>query len=386
MSLFSLVWANLFRKRTRTTLTLLSVTIAFLLFALLQAIAVAFDGGVKVVGADRLVVGSKFSQVESLPISQRQQILSIEGVTNITHSSWFGGTYQDPRNFFGQFPVPPLSYFEVYSELDLEPENALQRFANERTTAVVDITLAERFGWQVGDVIPLTSQIYPKNDGDYAWEFELVGIYSDDGEGASFPVMLINYDYFSEAAAFGQDQVGQWTVQLESADRADEIANEIDALFENSADPTRTATEDESNRQFARQLGDMGLITTMIMGAVFFTIVLLTGNTMAQALRERIPELAVLKTLGFSDVAVSMTVLLEAMLLCVVGGGIGVGIALLLGPGISENVEGILGSFVITPNIVALALGLSIVIGLVIGMLPAWSALRLPIVEALRRQ
>ena len=178
MSILGLLWANLHRKPTRTTLTLASVAVAFLLFVLLRSIAVAFDTGLDVSATERLVVVPKYSQIDSLPYAQRQQILALDGVEAIAHTSWFGGTYQDPKNFFAKFPVDPLSYFDIYSELDLQPADALQRFANERTAAVVDITLAEKYGWEVGQVIPIEgTRIYPKNDGSRLWEFQLVGLF-----------------------------------------------------------------------------------------------------------------------------------------------------------------------------------------------------------------
>ena len=385
MNLLNLMWANLFRKPTRTCLTLASVMIAFLLFMLLRSISAAFDSGLDVSASERVVVTPKYSQVDSLPYAQRQQILAVEGVSAITHTSWFGGTYQDPKNFFAKYPVDPLSYFDIYSELDLEPADALERFSRERTAAVVDVGLMEKYGWQVGDVIPIRGTIYPKSDGSRLWEFQIVGQFSENGESSDFPLFLFHYELFKEAAAFGGDQVDNWILRLDDPDRADEIAQQIDAMYENSADPTKTATEDEFNRQFARQLGDMGFITTMIMSAVFFTIVLLTGNTMTQALRERIPELAVLKTLGFGDSTVSMMVLGEAVLLCLVGGVLGVGFAFLLGPGMAIALEGIFGSFFVSPAFAIEALILSVVIGIVIGLIPALSAQRLAIVDALRR-
>jgi len=385
MSLVGLMWANLFRKPTRTVLTLASVTVAFLLFVLLRSISAAFDSGLAVTATERLIVVPKYSQVDDLPYAQKQQILSIDGVNGITHTSWFGGTYQDPKNFFAKFPVDPLSYFDLHPELDLEPADALQRFARERTAAVVDIGLMETYQWRIGDVIPIQGTIYGKADGTRLWEFQIVGQFSENGEPSNFPLFLFHYEYFKEAAAFGGDSVGNWIVRLDVPDRADEIAQKIDALFENSSDPTKTATEDEFNRQFARQLGDMGFITTVIMSAVFFTIVLLTGNTMSQALRERIPELAVLKTLGFPDGIVFVMVLGEAILLCLVGGVIGVGLAFSISRGLAEALEGIFGSFTATPVFAVEAIVLSAVIGLIIGLIPALNAQRLAIADALRR-
>lgn len=385
MRLLGLMWANLFRKPTRTILTLLSVMVAFLLFVLLRSISAAFDSGLTVAATERLVVVPKYSQIDSLPYSQKQQIASIEGVDAIAHTSWFGGIYQDPKNFFAKFPVDPLSYFDLYPELTVQPQGALQRFARERGSAVADVGLAERFGWQVGDMVPVMADIYPKKDGTRLWEFQLVGTFSESGESQDFPLFLFHYEYFNEAAAFGQDQVDNWILRLSDPGRAEEVAHEIDALFENSADPTKTATEDEFNRQFARQLGDMGFITTMIMGAVFFTIVLLTGNTTAQALRERIPELGVLKTLGFTDGAVSWLVLGEAILLCAVGGSLGIAGAFAMGPGLAAGLEGVFGSFEVVPETAVEALLLSVLIGVLIGSLPALNARRLSIVEALRK-
>lgn len=385
MSLLALLWANLFRKPTRTCLTLASVAIAFLLFVLLRSISAAFDSGLDIASAERLMVIPKYSQTDALPYAQRQQIAAIEGVENVSHTLWFGGNYQDPKNFFAKYPVDPLSYFAAYPELEVQPEGALARFANQRTAAVVDVGLAEKYGWQVGQVIPIQGTIYAKNDGSRLWEFELVGTFSENGESSSFPLFLFHYDFFREAAAFGGDSVGTWVLNLSDPALADEVAQQIDTLFTNSSDPTKTATEDEYSRMFARQLGDMGFITTVIMAAVFFTIILLTGNTMMQALRERIPELAVLKTLGFANSAVSLIVLGEAILLCLVGAAIGVVGGFALGPFLSKALAGVFGQFAILPSSAIEALMLGALIGLVIGVVPAFTAQKLTIVEALRR-
>ncbi|MGE0626035.1 MAG: ABC transporter permease [Pseudomonadales bacterium] len=382
MKLLGIVWSNLFRKKTRTVLTLLSVVVAFMLFLLLQAISDAFSSGVSLVGVDRLITSPKYSIVDSLPVSQKQQILALEGVDAVTQQQWFGGQYQDPQNFFPKYPVVPREYFDIYRELRIAPE-ALDAFAKTRTAAVAEAGLAERFGWQPGDIIPIQADIWPKDDGTRLWEFQLVGTFASD-EGAA-PLMLFQYDYFTEAVAdFGKDQVGWWTVRLSDPAQAESVAAAIDRLFENSLDPTRTATEDEFSRQFANQLGDIGFIATVIMSAVFFTILLLTANTMTQALRERVPELAVLKTLGFTDTTVSLLVLGESVLLCIVGGALGVALAMLTVAGIGPALEAVLGTFSVTPSAVVKALVLALVLGLVIGSVPALTARRLTIVDALR--
>ena len=388
MSIFGLMWASLFRKRTRTLLTLLSLIVAFLLFMLLQAISNAFSssGGFNLAGIDRLMVTPKYSIVDSLPINQQQQILNLEGVTAVTHAGWFGGNYQEPRNFFPKYPVEPYAYFSMYSELVISKEE-LDAFAKTRRGAVVAAGLAERFDWKLGDIIPIQGDIYSMQDGSRLWEFELVGTFTArEGESES-PLFLFQYEYFTEAVvSFGKDQVDWWTVKLSDSDKAAEIANEIDKLFENSQDPTRTATEDEFSRQFASQLGDMGFITAMIMSAVFFTIVLLTGNTMSQALRERIPELAVLKTVGFSDGLVSLLVLGEAVLLCVVGGVLGIVLAFVMQDVLGSTLGGFVGDFEYSGTLIMSAVLLAIVIGIVIGGMPALTARRLTIVDALRER
>ena len=385
MSLLSLMWANLFRRRTRTTLTVFSLVAAFTLFMLLRAVASAFAGGVSVSGADRLVISGKYSITDGLPFKYVNQVMALDGIEAVAHSTWFGGTYLEPQNFFGKFPVDPQSYFNVFSEYIIDPA-VLSKFASMRTGAVAGKSLAEKYGWQTGDVIPIMADIWPKADGSRLWEFELLGTFDQPEQSMSLPLLLINYAYFDEAVGpFRNGQIGQMTVRVSDPERLQELAVTIDDLFENSPDPTRTATEDETSRQFAGQLGDMGFITTMILSAVFFTIILLTGNTMAQALRERIPELAVLKTLGFTDVSVALLVMGEGVLLCLIGGLGGVGLALSLEGPLNVGLASILGVFEMTSTIIFSALGLALAVGIVIGGIPAVSAMRLTIVDALRK-
>jgi putative ABC transport system permease protein len=349
---------------------------------LLRAVAGAFSGGVTVAGADRLVVYPRYSIIDILPISQASRILSVEGVEAVTHQTWFGGFYQEPQNFFAKFPVEPSAYFEMFRELLIAPDQ-LDAFVRIRRGAVVSQSLADRYEWRVGDIIPIQADIFPMLDGTRLWEFELVGTFTvEDGDQ---PQMLFSREYFDESVApHGRDRIGWWTVRLSNLDQAAEIATAIDTLFENSMDPTRTATENEFGRQFANQLGDMGFITTVIMSAVFFTIVLLTANTMTQALRERIPELAAMKTLGFSDARVSLLVLGEAVLLCVVGSALGIGAAYALLSIVGPTLESFIGVFEYSRQTLTLAVGMSLLIGLAIGSFPALRASRLGITDALR--
>ena len=378
----SLLWANLCRKPTRTSLTFASLAIAFLLFMFLQAISDAFSGGVSLEGMDRIVIDSKYSMTDNLPLAYVQQIRSLDEVDQVTNMSWFGGYYKEPRNSLATYPVDPESYFDIFKEQRVSADT-LDRFRSSRVSAVASEALAARYGWRPGDAIPIMQDIFPRDDGSWSWQFELAGTFEYPGG----ELLLINYDYFNEAVvAWGKDQVGWLVARVADPVEADATIGMIDGLFENSSDPTRSTTEDEYRRQFASQLGDIGTISSMILVAVFFTIVLLTGNTAAQAFAERIPELAAMKTLGFSDRWVATLVLAEATTLCVCGAGAGVGIAFLLEPGLNASLSGMVGSFALSGQSVLHALGLSVLLGLIVGAFPAVSARRLSIVDALKER
>lgn len=384
MNKIGLVWSNLFRRKVRTVLTVFSILVAFLLFALLRTATDAFSGGgFSQPGIDRLVVAPKFSIVDPLPVAYLQQIESVEGVDHAAHADWFGGVYQDSRNFFPQFPVQPKDYFDLYPEYAIDAAE-LETFANTRTGAVAPAGLARKYGWKIGDRIPLQGQIYAKRDGSRLWEFDLVGTYQGPENEPEPSEFLFHYEFFSEANEYGPGNVGWFIVRIADSERAAEIASAIDAFFENSLNPTRTATEAEYNRQFFEQMGDIELMMTGILGAVFFTILLLAGNTMAQSLRERIPELAVLKTLGFSNGGVAVLMLGEAVLLCLVGAALGILLAAGVTAFIGPQLEDMLGVFELSWSIVAAGIGLSGLLGLVVGAVPSIAAGRLTIVDALR--
>ena len=383
MSHVSLVWSSLFRRRVRTMLTLLSVIVAFLLFGLLRSIASAFDAGIDIVGVNRLVVQPKYSIVDPLPIAHLNRIASVDGVTAVTYAHWFGGIYQDRHNFFPKYPVDPKAYFAIYPEYHIDPAQ-LARFESTRDGAVMPAQLMQRFGWKIGDRIPIEGDIWPKKGGDRNWEFEIVGTYDAPGTDVQPMTMLFNYTYFDESRQYSNGTVGWFIVRVADPSKSGEIARAIDAQFENSPYATRTATEAEYARQYAKQVGDIGLMMTGILGAVFFTIVLLTGNTMAQAMRERIPELAVLKTLGFTDANVAALVLGEAILLCVVGGVIGLALAIGLGPGLATTVRQFLPTFAVSPATIISGIALAVLLGVAVGAFPARRARRLSIVDALR--
>ena len=383
MKYFSLVWSALFRSKTRTLLTLLSVTAAFLLFGLLDSVRVAFNSGGSVAGADRLVVASRLSITQMLPYSLQQQLESTPGVKQATYAAWFGGIYQDQRNFFPNFSVGP-GYFDMYPEYEM-PKEQMAAFEADRTGAVVGKALADRFGWKIGDTIPLQATIFPNRDAINDWPLTLRGVFTlkDSKRKGEENQLMFHWKYFDEANQYVNGQVGWYMVRLDNADHATRVARSIDALSENSDRETKTQTEQAFNQSFAKQFADIGLIVTAIMGAVFFTLLLLTGNTMAQAVRERIPELATLKTLGFTNGTVLVLVLVEAVLLIVLGGLLGMALAGAIVPIVSAASGGIINLPGIPGETWLVGLVLMVAIGLVIGTLPALRAMRLKIVDAL---
>ena len=380
MKYLHLVLSALLRKKTRTGFTILSLAAAFLLLGVLQAVNSVLAGGADFLGANRLISQSRVSFTQPLPMRLLPQIEAVPGVRRVGHSQFFGGIYQDARNFFPQFAVDPQRLRDTYPEWVMS-EDEWRAFRSTRSGAIAGKQLAERFGWKIGDIIPLTSFIWTQTDGSRAWEWQLVGIF--DGRDQEWSdragLMYLNYGYFDEARSGGKGLAGVFVVQVADPLQAEAVAATIDARFENSTDETKTQSEQEFQLGFLRQLGDIGFIVNAISGAVFFTILILTGYTMSQAVRERIPELGVLKCLGFTDRNVLGLVLAEALVLCAIGAGLGMTAALLAINNLPAEYSAVrIGGDVwgfVAASVVALAV--------VTGLPPALHAMRLKIVDAL---
>lgn len=385
MKYLPLILAELFRRKTRTILTLLSILAAFLLFGLLNGVRESFEqAGQSAAGAERLQVGSRLSFIQALPMALNARIAQVDGVETVTYANWFGGAYQDPRNQIFSFAVAP-NYLDLYPEIAVDPKQR-EAFNNTRTGILVGEALMKRFGWKVGQKIPLQSTIFPNRDGSKNWDFDIVGVMrsTDKKSGGWYDQMLLlQWKYFDESTPYNQGQAGWYVVRVADVNQADRVAKAIDALSANSANETKTMTEAAATASWMKQMADIGLIVGSIMGAVFFTLLLLTGNTMAQAVRERIPELAVLKTIGFKDGTVLGLVLAESVLLVLIGGVLGLGLAGVLGPIVGAASGGVISLPRIGLNSWLLGLGLMIAIGLLVGALPALRAMRLNIVDAL---
>ncbi len=383
MKYFPLLWATLWRKKARTILTLLSLVAAFLLLGLLQAANSLFSGGTQRLSANLLITQARVSFTSPLPMSHLGKIEAIPGVEKVSWSQFFGGIYQDQKNFFPQFAVDPDRWVATFTECKLPPEQ-LAAWKESRTAVIAGRQLVDRFGWKLGEPIPLLSQIWPQKDGSRAWQFQLVGIFDDITERSCPRMgnMYLRYDYFDEARKFGQGAAGLFVVRITDPGQAEVISRNIDALFENSPDETKSQTEKEFILNFARQIGNLSLILNGILGAVFFTILMLTGNTMSQSVRERIPELAVLKTLGFTNRTVLLLVIAESLLICVIGGLAGMGLALLV-------MKALAYAPIQFPPIIAdarvwqFAVASMFGVGLLVGLPPALKAMRLSIVDGL---
>jgi putative ABC transport system permease protein len=379
-----LLWAQLFRKKTRTVLTLLSVITAFLLFGLLQAVQVAFESGADSADAKRLLTTARYSIIEPLPMAYQRRIESVPGVVGVAFADWFGARYQNESNAFPVFAVDPARYLDMYPEFTIAPGQR-EAFVKTRTGAVAGKRLADRFGWRVGQRLPIASEIHTRTDGSLDWEFDLVGILDADDPAVqgNTDMVLINVAYFDEARQFGKGKTGWYILRIADSEQARAISAEIDRMFANSPDETKTQPEKEFAIGFAKQIGDIGAMVTRILIAVFFTILILTGNTMAQSIRERIPELAVLKTLGFSDRAVTALVLGEALLLLGLGGSLGMAASVSLMPVLNGATGGRFPPLFVDSSTWLLAAVVTLALALAVGLPPALRVNRLRIVDAL---
>jgi putative ABC transport system permease protein len=385
MKFFHLIWSNLKRKKLRTSLTLLSIVVAFVLFGFLSSIQQALVGGVAMAGADRLVVRHKVSIIQLLPEGYKARMERIPGVALATHQTWFGGIYQDPKNFFMQNPVVPEDFLAMHPELVLSPEQK-EAWLKTRTGAIVGRKTADRFHWKIGDKVPIQSSIWSKENRNRNWEFDIVGIYDGKEKGIDTTPLFFRYDYFDEARQPGaKGLVGWYTIRVKDPAQAAEVAKLVDREFENSTAETKTEPEGAFIQAWAKQIGNIVFIVAAILVAVFFTILLVTGNTMAQAVRERTGELGVLKAIGFTNAQIVSLVLAESCLLTALGGALGLGLACLIVPVLADRLSGLLPLFFFPTRDLFIGLGISVALGLVTGIFPALQAMRLRVADALRR-
>ena len=381
MKFLPLLWSSLWRKKIRTIFTLLSIFVAFLLFGLLMTIRGAFSFGVDIAGLDRLVLIHKVALIMPLPVSYKERLAATEGVSIVSHQTWFGGVYQDPANFFAQMVVEPEPFMKIYPEFKI-PEDQIKAWLADRQGAIVGVDLAKRFGWKIGDRIPITGTIWQPKTGQ-TWEFNIVGMYDGD-QGVDKTQFFFRYDYLDENRRGGQGLVGWYVVKIADASQAQQMGAKFDGMFANSSAETKTTTEKGFVEGFAKQVGDIGSIMIAILVAVLFTMLLVAANTMAQSVRERTSEMGVLKTLGFSNASILALVLGESVLIAILGGALGLGVSWLIVQQ-GDPTNGMLPVFILPARDVAIGAVMIVVLGLIAGALPAFTAMNLKITDALRR-
>lgn len=383
MKFLHLILANLSRKKFRTILTVGSFAVALFLFAFLAVVKGAFGRGADIAGADRLVIINRISIIQPLPLSYRDQILRIPGVKSITHNNWFGGVYQDEKNFFPQFAIDPETQRQVFTELQVS-DDQWNAFLKDRQGAIAGAGLAKRFGWKIGDRIPIKTTIYGSAS---SWEFNLVGIYHGQTPQDDETQFWFQWDYFEERVPQSiKGQVGWYTVKLDSPDDAVRVSKVIDDEFANSPYETKTQTESAFAASWVKQFGNIEFLILAIGSVVFFTLLLVTGNTMAISVRERTGELAILKAIGFKDGSILFFVLAESLAIALFGGILGLGLAVLAIPALGGALNGsFLPTLILTKSVLAVGLVFALFVGAASGLLPGIGASRLRVVEAFRR-
>jgi len=382
MKFSRLIFANLFRKKVRLILTIGSFAVALFLFAFLAVVKDAFGRGADVAGADRLVIINRTSIINPIPLSYRDKILRIPGVKAVTHNNWFGGIYQDEKNFFPQFVIDPEYQRQVVPELTVS-DDQWNAFLKDRQGAIVGARTAERFHWKIGDRVPIKSVITGSTD---AWEFNIDGIYHGKRPQDDETQFWFQWDYFEEKVPERfKGNVGWYVLKLNSPDDAVRVAKTVDDQFANSPYETRTQTESAFAASWVKQFGNISFLILAIGTVVFFTLLLVTGNTMAISVRERTSELAVFKAIGYSDRAILFFVLAESLVIALIGGLLGLLLAIVAVPALAKALNGLLPALILAPSILALGLAVAVAVGLISGLLPGIMAMRMRVVNALRR-
>jgi putative ABC transport system permease protein len=376
-----IIWANLFRKKARLLLTIGSFAIALFLFSFLAVVRDAFGRGADIASADRLVVINRTSIINLIPLSYRDKIQRIPGVKNVTHFNWFGGTYIEEKNFFPQFVMDPENQRQVFPEL-VVPDDQWNNFVKDRQGAIAGAKTAERFHWKIGDRIPIKTTLY----GGGSWEFNLDGIYHGKRPQDDETQFWFQWDYFEEKIPEAvKGQIGWYVLRVGNPDDAPRVAKAIDAEFANSPNETKTEEESTFAANWVKQFGNIQFLIVTIGTVVFFTLLLVTGNTMAISVRERTGELAVFKAIGYSDGFILFFVLAESLAIALIGGGLGLLAAALLIPFLANALSGMLPSIVLSGSVLAFGLAVAVLTGILSGILPGLGAMRLRVVNALRR-
>lgn len=383
-----LILKNLLRNKMRFALNITAIVIAFMLFGILGSINNAFNAGIELSADDRLVVVNKINFTQPMPLSYAAKARSIEGVKEVTHANWFGAYVKDSKHFFAGFAVDPDTYLSVYDDYIQVPDELATKWRANRQGVLVGEALAKVYGWKVGDRIAVSSNIFSQADGSAVWDMVVDGVFQSAEPQGDTNFLLFHYKYFIETQTFGSDWIGWLVLTTEAPSLNDRVAKEIDQMFSNSSWETETSSEKQFNKMFLEQIGSVGLIITSVVAAAFFTLLLIVGNSMVLSIRERTKEVAVLKTLGFSATHIFRLVLSESLILALLGGLLGVGLAGVLVTGMSQvpNLKNMLPNLMMSQSVVNVALVYMVLLGVITGFLPAYRAMQLKIVEGLTRR
>jgi putative ABC transport system permease protein len=378
MKFLPFILRNALRSKRRTILTVLSIVVSLFLFCTLRTVLTSFEASLKMSGATRLVVRRSTSLTFFLPLSYKDRLAQVPGVNKVSYSVWFGGVYIDERNFFAQFAVDPKNYLDIYPEYSIIPPDGRQAFQRERTACIVGEKLAKKYGFKVGDQLTLKGTIFPGT-----WDFTIRGIARSDSPDADSNFMLFSWEYLNQR--MGQlNQVGIYLLEINDPAHAGDIARAVDATFANSPAETKTETEKAFQLGFITMLGNIQMVILSVGTAIVIAIMLVSMNTMMMAARERTREVAVLKALGFTDRAVLNLVLSESLMISLLGGLLGAGLARLTFGLTDFTAGGFFPRFYVTDGTILRALGIALTLGLISGAIPAWNASRLRVVDALR--
>ena len=385
MKYLFLIARNFTRRKTRTILTFAAIMVTFVLFGILMMLRLAFVGGVEVANVSRLMMTNKVSMIQPLLLSYDDRIKATPGVASVTYSSWFGGIYQDPKNGVFEFAVEPETYLKMYPEFKLPPDQ-LKAWMADKQGVIVGEDLAKKFNWKIGDKIPIKGTFNRPRGGDgQTWEFNLVGIYSGDKK-TDKTQFLLRHDYLTESrrGTNAEGITGWYLITVSDPSRSAEIAKALDREFENSDYETTTATEKAAMQSFANQVGNISAIVTRITAVVLFIILLIAASQMSLAVRERTNEIGAMKAMGFSDGLIMTLTLAESVTLAALAGFVGLALAWAFGT-FAAPTGAFLPVFFFAPRDMTIGAVLAVLLGIVAGAMPAASAMRLKITDALRK-
>ena len=381
MKFVGLVLKSARRSKRRTFLTIISVAIAVFLYSALRAVLDGFNAGAEGSSSTRIVTLRSTSLMFSMPTSHAEGIKGTPGVQDVTWANWFGGIYKTPQDFFAQFAIEPESYLRMYPEILLTPEER-KAFLDERTSCIIGDGLAKRFGFKVGDRITLQTGIPIYGTEDFG--FTVRAIYHVAGAAVDNQSMFFHWKYADERSVV-PGQVGWYVAKIANPDQAAQVSTAIDQKFANSSYETKTDTERAFQSSFVSMFGNLSLLLGSISLAVVITTLFVAGNTMAMSVRERTTEIAVMRTLGFPSSTIFLLVAGEGLLMAILGGLIGVGLARWIVSPDFLQAGAFIPVFGVNNTNAAMAMGLSVLIGVLAGLIPATMAARLKIVDALRR-